>query len=76
MTNTCFEVGKTYWCRSIGDADCIFRFTITRRARGLVEFRAHGETRHCRPTVRDGVEQIFPLGRYSMAPVLRADRHD
>lgn len=65
-----FEPGKTYATRSVCDADCIIRATIDRRtARSVwVDGKAF------RVDVYDGAEFIRPWGRYSMSPVIRADR--
>lgn len=67
-----FAVGKTYTCRSIGDSDCIYSFTIVRRSEKTVTINYHDK--EVRRTIRvvDGSEQIDPHGRYSMSPVLRA----
>lgn len=73
-----FEEGRTYSCRSVCDYDSIFRFTVlSRTPKFVVLDRGEG-----RPPVRvgvkvhDDVEYVLPLGRYSMAPVLRADREE
>ena len=65
-----FEPGKTYWTRSIVDADCIIRVTIDRRTEKFVwaDGKRFGVDQY------DGAEFIRPWGRYSMCPVIRADR--
>jgi hypothetical protein len=69
-----FQVGRTYSCRSVGDHDCVFSFAILSRTAQSVVINSHGTTARRKIRVRDGVEEIDPLGRYSMAPVLSADR--
>ena len=70
-----FEVGRTYWVRSICDYDTIFSFEIVKRTEKTVTIKSR--TWGCdvkKIKVRDGVETIMPLGTYSMAPMLTADR--
>lgn len=71
-----FEVGSTYSCRSICDYDCIFSFMVVSRSAKTVTIRGVNNARDARRKVRvvDGVEHIDPLGRYSMSPVLTAER--
>jgi hypothetical protein len=70
-----FQIGKTYNCRSICDHDCIWSFSVTARSEKTVVIHCQGkiDTRR-KVRVRDGIEEIDPVGRYSMAPVLRADK--
>lgn len=67
-----FEVGKIYSCRSIGDSDCIFAFEILKRTKSTVTINARGDVTTRRVFELDGGEAIYPLGKYSMAPLLRA----
>ena len=69
-----FEVGKTYFCRSLCDYDCIYRFTIMKRTARTVWIEYHGKTKARRVRDYDGNEAIDPHGRYSMSPVLSADK--
>jgi len=66
-----FEVGRTYWTRSICDHDCIHRITIARRTAKTI-------WTECGKTLRinswRGVEQVKPFGSYSMCAVIGADR--
>lgn len=71
---TKFEVGQTYTVRSICDYDCIFRFTVERRTAQTVWLNYHGKLRARRVRIADGVEACDPHGRYSMSPVLTADK--
>lgn len=38
----------------------------------MITIKIMGEIKKCRVYVYEGVEQIKPLGSYSMAPILRA----
>ena len=74
-----FEIGKVYKMRAIGDHECIWRFTVTARTASTITLRGdfgNDKPRTFRVAKRetewDGAEVVFPLGRYSMAPVLRA----
>lgn len=69
-----FEEGKTYSCRSIADYDCIFSFTILSRTRQTVFIRGSMTEGRRKIRIRDGVEEIDPLGRYSMSPILSAEK--
>lgn len=74
--NTTFEVGKIYSTRSICDYDCIFRFTVLSRSAKFITVSdpTGGKTRRSGVYLYDGIEHSMPLGRYSMAPVIRADK--
>jgi hypothetical protein len=69
-----FEAGISYFCRSACDSDCVWHFTIIRRTASSVWVLVDGK--ECRRGVRvwNGVEKFEPFGRYSMSPVVSADR--
>lgn len=71
---TRFEVGVSYFCRSACDSNCIWNFRIIRRTASSVWVEVDGK--ECRRAVRvwSGVEKFEPFGRYSMSPVVSADR--
>ncbi len=71
---TQFQAGKSYWTRSIGDADCIITLAVLRRTAKTVTVRDNRGERSLRITERDGVETVKPWGTYSMCPVVKADR--
>lgn len=74
-TAKAFVVGQTYSCRSIGDHECIYTFTITRRTAHTVWLKERGETEVARRVFTfDGFEAVKPYGSYSMAPILRSGR--
>jgi hypothetical protein len=66
-----FEAGRTYWTRSACDHDTIFALTVERRTAKTIRTTT-GKT--LRIAEYYGVETVKPLGSYSMAPVISADR--
>ena len=77
MTNTTtFQVGTTYLMGWIGDSEMFNRITILRRTAKSVWIKDIFTQDIVRKSVRidEGVEQISPTGRYSMAPSLHANR--
>ena len=73
-----FEVGNTYQCRSICDYNCIWSYTVIARTAATVTLRDNhtGKTQKNRIagiSKRSGIETVFPLGSYSMAPTLTAE---
>ena len=66
-----FEIGKTYWTNSICDTNCIWEYKIEKRTEKSVWINGNrfGIKRNY-----EGNEMIYPLGKYSMAPMLTADR--
>lgn len=69
-----FTVGQTYETRSACDHDCIFSFRIHDRSERRVIVTVNGQRVARQVKVIDGVETFMPFGRYSMAPVISADR--
>ena len=73
-----FEIGKTYYMRSACDHDCVWSYTITARTASTVTITDGKMTKTCRinkgASSCYGAEAIYPLGRYSMAPCLTAER--
>ena len=68
---TAFQVGKTYYARSICDHDCIFRLTVAARTAKTITTR---DGNRLGVKVWQGVEQVKPFGSYSMAVVIGADK--
>ena len=71
-----FEAGKEYSCRSICDYDCEWTYVVVKRTEQMVTIKRKGTlndkpTRHKIILGFDG-ESIYPQGKYSMAPILRA----
>lgn len=70
-----FEINKTYSCCSICDSNCTWTFKVLKRtAKFLTLEDQDGKVFRKKVTVFDGDEQCNPLGNYSMAPILRADK--
>jgi hypothetical protein len=71
-----FQVGKSYFTRSIGDHDCVFQFQVLSRTAKTIKINdLHGNgLKTLRISLWEGVEQVKPLGSYSMAPIISADR--
>lgn len=72
-----FEIGKTYSTRAACDWDTIYSWTVIARTAKTVTL----EDKHGHVSKRgvkadyDGIaEACYPDGRYSMCPVIKADR--
>jgi len=72
-----FEIGKTYTCNSICNHDCTWSFrVIDRTAKTITVIGRDGMQRlkiSKKISEYRGAESIYPLGKYSMAPILSAD---
>lgn len=66
-----FEPGKTYAARSICDSDCVISVAVATRTPKTIK-TAEGKT--LRIGLYQGVEFVMPWGRYSMSPIVRADK--
>lgn len=69
-----FTVGTAY---NTGSHDYCWTFTVVARTAKFVTLRQWGTNDERRVGVkvdRDGGEWALPLGSYSMAPIIRADR--
>lgn len=73
---TQFETGKTYFGRSIGDYDCIFKMNVISRTAKTIKVKMEGwnEVKTLRPSVYEGIEQVKPNGTYSMCLVISAEK--
>ena len=71
-TATQFQIGRSYSTRSIGDIDCVYSYEILSRSQATVTISIEGKEVKRRVAVREGVETFYPMGKYSMAPVIRA----
>ena len=75
MTAATFQIGKTYRGRFIGDADAVFQVKVmARTAKTLTVIGPKGLAQLRISRDHEGGEQVFPFGKYSMAPVCRAKR--
>jgi hypothetical protein len=69
--NTKFEVGQELAVRSLGDWDCVYRFTVVSRTAKFVTLNYYGEPKRVGIKTDNEGEYCYPLGSYSMAPRLR-----
>lgn len=69
-----FESGKSYFCRSACDHNCIWTYTVVRRTEKSIWINDGEKVKRCAVKQHDDSEYVFPLGRYSMAPVLTAEK--
>jgi len=68
-----FEVGTTYYERSACDWDCVLKFEVVARTNKTIAIvRRYGSIVTRRVIEREDAEMCFPMGRYSMAPILTA----
>ena len=72
-----FEVGKHYSMHSPCDQDCIWTYKVIARTASTITLQdEHGEVKKCR--VKESpvfdAESCTPLGRYSMSPILTAEK--
>lgn len=70
MANATFEIGKSYWTRSVCDSDTIITITVTKRS---AKFLTTSEGKRLGISTWDGVERVKPWGSYSMAPSISAE---
>ena len=72
---TKFQPGKTYACRSVCDHNCVWTVTVASRTAKTIK-TTDGKTLRINAelTAANGAETVFPRGRYSMAPILTADK--
>lgn len=70
---TTFRIGATY---TTGEGhDYVWHFTVTARtAKFITLVDKYGDTSRVGVYSFDGIEHALPLGRYSMAPIISADR--
>jgi hypothetical protein len=71
-----FEAGKTYFARSICDHNCVWNFEVVKRTAKSVTLKAtDGEVKRRGIKIDStGSEYCLPLGSFSMAPSLNAER--
>ncbi len=67
-----FEVNKTYSMKSVCDQNCVWSYKILKRTAKTVWIKVDNEIKSFRVRIWNNQEIIMPLGRYSMAPQLRA----
>lgn len=69
-----FEIGKTYKMRSICNQECVWSFEVIARTKSTIKLKDEkGNVKTCRISKLSTTEElVFPLGSYSMAPILSA----
>ncbi|MCH5315708.1 MAG: hypothetical protein J1E81_07330 [Eubacterium sp.] len=69
-----FEANKKYECRSICNYNCIWKFEVVKRTSKYIIISDGEEQFRCKiyNDKQDNSEFVYPLGHYSMCPVLRA----
>ena len=72
-----FEIGKTYSVRSICNHDCVWTYKVVDRTACTVTLKDDGgNTAKFRISKKTseyrGAESVYPLGNYSMCPILSA----
>ncbi len=73
-----FEIGKEYSMSSPCDHNCIWTYTVTSRTAQTITITDGKQTKKCRISKQysewNKAETVFPLGQYSMCPILTADK--
>ena len=71
-----FEIGKTYSMRSVCDHNCVWSYKVLSRTTSTITITDGKEIKKCRINKQyseyRNAETVFPLGRYSMCPMLSA----
>ena len=77
---TTFKVNETYSTRSICDHNCVWTFTVLKRTKSTITITDGKEIKTCRINKQyseyRNAETVFPLGKYSMCPILSADKEN
>ena len=73
---TKFEVGNRYEAIDICDSEFTFKYEVIARTEKTITIKGFGnKTRKCRiANHSEDHEIVYPEGKYSMCPVLRATR--
>lgn len=71
-----FIIKRTYFMRSVCDYNCIWNCKVINRTAKFVKLKVDGEKEivRCKVFEYEGVEYCYPLGKYSMAPMLTAEK--
>lgn len=69
-----FETEKTYKGKFIGDSNLSFQGTVLKRTEKTITMKVDSVKEPVRLKIhnRDEIEFVYPLGRHSMAPVIKA----
>lgn len=75
---TKFETGNTYTMSSPCDHNCVWSYKVISRTAKTITLSDGKETKKCRINAAyseyNKTETVFPLGQYSMCPILTADK--
>lgn len=69
-----FKTGTTYYTRSVCDHNCIFWVKVLKRTSKTIQADCNGKVKTLRIREYKDVEYVMPQGRYSMAPIVSADK--
>ncbi len=71
-----FIIKRTYFMRSVCNYNCIWNCKIINRTEKFVTLKVdgHRDTVRCKVSDYENVEFCYPLGKYSMAPMLTAKK--
>lgn len=71
-----FEVGNKYSMRSICDHNCVWTYEVVERTAQTITISDGKKVKKCRISKKiseyRGAESVYPLGQYSMCPILSA----
>jgi hypothetical protein len=67
-----FIEGKTYQTKSICDSNCIFTAEVLKKTAKTVTVKTMEGVKRCKVHEYNGEQFIYPLGQYSMAPMIKA----
>lgn len=71
-----FEVGNKYSMRSACDHNCVWTYEVVERTAQTITIDDGKEVKKCRINKRlseyRNAESVYPLGQYSMCPILSA----
>ena len=71
---TSFKVGSIYITRLVTDADAKLVFTVKARTAKTITLRVNNTDKRLKIHCYRDCEIVYPWGRYSMCPLLFADR--
>ena len=70
-----FIAGRSYSTGSACDHNAIFEYTVISRSLTMIKIKSNDKEKRCKIyTDGDGIEYILPEGKYSMCPVVRANK--
>jgi hypothetical protein len=67
------QSGQVLEARSACDYDCVFSVKVIDRKGSFATVEAHGSTKRVKIRSDDRGEYVYALGKYSMAPIFRAE---